>query len=371
MGANVGSHTSLVSDGQAPPSCTARCGFNTLYPTLLSSWGVGTAVWSDRAWTYTQIGSFSTSAFQFKVQTSVDCRKASYTFVAPPGQNIELYVVGETRQVIAPWAFSAGEPELDGSWSETCETLPEYEAGVTCQFDFCRRRRLQAGETVEVSALAGGKLDVFIKILAAFGTEEWRTVGADLASDVVPDDGHVRPHLKTADGGLRNSCRGRGHRGISPPPAEGWIASKSGWDKNSRTEKWMRRTAKNKAISFFYVPEETHWADIPGRGFMHVDMCLRAIAFLRDTQAWQKQCFCSWKELVSIVQSWRQRLQVMAAADQGEADNAAAGAEDSEGDGLITKDFPVRTAFIAPPALRAAKQRSTTPSKREVTFAET
>merc|ERR1719478_1679431 len=99
MGAQASTHSPL--SGQSAPSCTVRCGFQTLSPAILSTWDVGTAVWSDRAWTYTHIGSFSTSAFQFKAQTSVDCRKASYTFSAPASQSVDIYVIGETRRVNA------------------------------------------------------------------------------------------------------------------------------------------------------------------------------------------------------------------------------------------------------------------------------
>jgi len=363
MGSNAGTHSSLLSDGQQPaPSCTVSCGFQTFSPAILSTWDVGSAVWSDRAWTYTHIGSFSTSAFQFKLQTSVDSRKASYTFVAPASQGIDLYILGETRRVIAPWAFSAGEPELDETWCESCETLPVYEAGVACQFDFCRRRKLQAGETVSFSALAGGKLDVFIKTVATLQTQEWNKASADLPVDDITEGAQLRPHLRTACHGLPNSRRGRGHRGISPPPPEGWTPSKSGWDTHAHTPNWLRRTMENESITFFYVPEETHWVDMPGRGFMHVDMCLCAIGFLRDAQAWQRQCFSSWKQALTIVQTWRKRLLVMTAANAGEDDEKENGEENK-----TTINFPVRTAFRAPPALKKSGSKSSL--GREVKFA--
>ena len=80
----------------------------------------------------------------------------------------------------APWAFSAGEPELDsdcdGAWSRTCETLPEYEAGATYQLDFCRSRSLLAGEVLTFDAFAGGKVDIFMKRVASQGASVALTV---------------------------------------------------------------------------------------------------------------------------------------------------------------------------------------------------
>jgi len=337
----------LINAAQALPGCVIRSGSDTFSPALLSSWEVGGVVWSDRAWTYTHLGSFTTSAFQFKVQTSVDRRKASYTFTAPPAHGVDIYILGETKRVIAPWAFTAGEPELDKSWEETCETLPEYEAGVACQFDFCRRRTLAAGESLSFDALAGGKIDVFMKKMNQ-GRSVWSKSKANLRTDESSEDMHSRPLLRTAPEGRRNSPCGLCHRGIPPPPEEGWNSSKSGWDKHPESPNWMRRVAENDALIFFHVPDKSMWATMPGRGFAHVDMCLQAIAFSRDTQALRKQCFLSWREQIRVVRAWRQKIQVMAAVDS-EADDAASG-DDLE---VTTENFPLRTAFIAPPALRS------------------
>merc|ERR1711933_30080 len=80
-----------------------------------------------------------------------------------------------------------------------------------------------------------------------------------------------------------------------------------------------------------------------------------------------RQCLFSWRELVRTVHAWRQKLKVMAAASVTEE-----GSEDKTEEQLqTTSNFPVRTAFIAPSALKSSsRQRSKTPSKLGVNFAE-
>lgn len=364
---SAGSVPGLIGDAsQKIPYCVARAGFHTFAPALLTSWTVGTAVWSDRAWTYTHLGSFTTSAFQFKVQTSVDSRKAAYTLTAPCANSVDIYVLGETRRVDAPWAFSAGEPQLDKTWGETCETLPQYEAGATYQLDFCRRKTLDAGESVSFDALAGGKIDVFIKMVVSQGRTTWRKTATDLCSDDTSEDVQSRPLLRTAPEGRRSNLSGSCHRGISPPPLEGWLSSESGWDTHPGSPKWLRKVAENEAIIFWYAPDKTHWVTMPSRGFVNVDMCLDAVAFLRDTPSLQIQCFLGWKDQVRTVRAWRQKIQIMAAVDGGDGAVSSDVQEEQE---VITDNFPKLTAFIAPPALRSKSKPR--PSQRpSVTFAQ-
>jgi len=291
----------------------------------------------------------------------VDRRKASYKVIAPAGQAVDLYVLGETKAVDAPWAFSAGEPELDSSWMDVCETLPEYEAGATYKFDFCRRRTVGAGDSVSFDAQVGGKVDIFVKFVVV-GKKDLSNACADLTD--VAEDSQSTPHIRTAPEGLRQSRCGSNHRGVSLPPKDGWKISEAGWDKHPNTKAWMRKLAENGSSSYLYVAEGTLWAEMPLRGLANVDMCLRAIAFLRDAEGFQRQCLLSWKEQVMAIRSWRQRLLLMAQAGAAEDRDPVESEQTSS-------NFPVRSAFIAPPALRSNRShRSTTPSKRSVSFAQ-
>eukprot|EP00439_Symbiodinium_sp_Y106_P011865 s3938_g1.t2 len=311
----------------------------------VDTWGVGTAVWSDRAWTYTRLGSFTTAAFHFKVRTAVDARKARFWLRAPAAEGMEVYVLGETKAVDAPWAFSAGAPELDDSWNEVFETLPEYEAGATYRFDFCRRRGLRPGEALSFDARQGGKVDIFLRAHGGFKR-------CELEAEAIVEEPASRPALRTAPLGRREG-RCQDHRGLSPPPAEGWNVCETGWATHSATKTWRKRTADNGSELFFCVPESSCWATMPGKGLVPIDTCLSVLTWLRD-EDWK-----GWKEHAAAVKALRQRLQVLAPSDS----------PDSMGEATetISERFPVRGAFRAPPpALRrqASAQRSQTPSKR-------
>merc|ERR1712228_787816 len=131
-----------------------------------------------------------------------------------------------------------------------------------------------------------------------------------------------------------------GCRAISPPPSDGWIASESGWDKNQQTTKWLRKVSTNNVAGFMYVPDQSRWADMPSRGLTRVDMCLEALAALRDHRTLHQQCFQKWKEQIQAVAAVRQRLQVMGGTVD---DSDAVVVSDT-----MTDNFPLRTAFIAP-----------------------
>lgn len=167
MGSGRRSVQALQMAPSSRPSCIIRSGFRSLQPDMLSSWAAGDMVWSDREYRYTDMGSFTNDdGFAFKVLTSVELRKATFSFSAPLGFVFEIFVLGETRAVAAPWAFLAGEPDLDDSWCEEPSlVLPQYEAGGTYQYDFCRCRELVGGETLCFVAHAGGKVDLFIKVM--------------------------------------------------------------------------------------------------------------------------------------------------------------------------------------------------------------
>ncbi|CAE7944351.1 unnamed protein product, partial [Symbiodinium sp. KB8] len=167
-----------------------------------------------------------------------------------------------------------------------------------------------------------------------------------------------RPALRTAPLGRREG-RCQDHRGLSPPPAEGWNVCETGWATHSATKTWRKRTADNGSELFFCVPESSCWAIMPGKGLIPVDTCLSVLTWLRDEESTWRQCFQSWKEHAAAVKALRQRLQVLAPSDS----------PDSMGEATetISERFPVRGAFRAPPpALRrqASAQRSQTPSKR-------
>eukprot|EP00434_Breviolum_minutum_P037403 symbB.v1.2.033163.t1/scaffold4059.1/size45404/1 len=66
MGVSFTCEGELGETSSDAPSCEIWANSERRSLEVLKSWQVGSVVWSDRAWTYTRLGSFTTAAFQFK-----------------------------------------------------------------------------------------------------------------------------------------------------------------------------------------------------------------------------------------------------------------------------------------------------------------
>ncbi|CAK9097119.1 unnamed protein product [Durusdinium trenchii] len=343
---------------------------------LLRSWAVGSCVWSDRTWTYTRMGGFTLEAFQFKAYGAVDRRWARVEVKAPSRQGITVYLLGETKEVDAPWAFSAGAPRLDhDSWNDVCETLPEYEAGASYRwprypaktiqrrhhtgtsasnpvhpsFDWARWCRVPPGGSLRFEG-QGGKVDLFVRL---FDDAEH---GPEPETDVSPSAAEERcgpPAMRQSDAGLRGAGKCQDHQALLAPPEDGWLASESGWATHAAcSSTWLRRRAENGSSLFYCLPLKSSWAYLPGRGLVPVDSCLNVLSCMRDAQTTWRQCFQSWKEHVVAVGAWRKRLRVIT----GEAQESR------------SEHFELRTAFRKPSLKRSA---STSSTPKKVSFAST
>ncbi|CAK9097122.1 unnamed protein product [Durusdinium trenchii] len=342
--------------GGEPPSDAPLCvesfsGERRLLP-LLRSWAVGSCVWSDRTWTYTRMGGFTLEAFQFKAYGAVDRRWARVEVKAPSRQGITVYLLGETKDVDAPWAFSAGAPRLDhDSWNDVCETLPdrEYEAGASYRFDWARWCRVPPGGSLRFEG-QGGKVDLFVRL---FDDAEH---GPEPETDVSPSAAEERcgpPAMRQSDAGLRGAGKCQDHQALLAPPEDGWLASESGWATHAAcSSTWLRRRAENGSSLFYCLPLKSSWAYLPGRGLVPVDSCLNVLSCMRDAQTTWRQCFQSWKEHVVAVGAWRKRLRVIT----GEAQESR------------SEHFELRTAFRKPSLKRSA---STSSTPKKVSFAST
>lgn len=124
---------------------------NLQHVTMLASWATSNNAWSDRTYTITDLGDFTTPAYDVFMQTTVSQRTSTWSFILEKDATV----------VVLTDAGSETAPELSG-WS-SCSGVVQFEVNSnTYEMSECRSKDFGAGETVAVTS-PGAKNMAFVK----------------------------------------------------------------------------------------------------------------------------------------------------------------------------------------------------------------
>lgn len=129
--------------------------------------------------------------------------------------------------------------------------------------------------------------------------------------------------VRRARKGLRHGCRG-----VSPPPRDGgWKSAAHGWQRHEMAPNWLRKEEQDSDPAYFYLPNESLWAEMPSGQFACVDTYHKALAAMISTSdsSVLRMCLVGWKAQAKIIKQWRYKISVIAGSGgAGQSDELGA-----------------------------------------------